>query len=620
MRRCSNTTGSAPTTTAATCWRALIYGFRISVLFGLSLTIVSSIIGVAAGAVQGYFGGWTDLLFQRFIEIWTSVPELYLLLIISSVLVPGFFVLLGILLLFSWVRLVGLVRAEFLRGRNFEYILAARALGVSNAVIMFRHLLPNAMVATMTFLPFIMSSSVMTLTALDFLGFGLPPGSPSLGELLSQGKANVQAPWLGLTGFFTVAHDAVAADLHRRGGARRLRSAKDACLIVIFCLDSEPDRVLHRLAMTRKPRRDTAYCAPNAVRQLLAGLREAREQRFVYERPGPGGLVQFIYSDRCVYDGAWTPFTWRRAAASFSILARAIVATPFPKFFNIGERGEPGAEPPSRPWKSSTAASSSFFITTAAGEPRPRVRSNPLRRNGRRIFSTRHDLAALKPGTTYLAEAIYPENKIVVRYTESGLILLAAYDGRGVELTYHDVEAVGTASAGERCGAMPSRRCPICSAMPRRCRGIEEGFVIRFDNGHRLKIKGNEYRRIHALISPSDFTCAVGSDGGRRRFELDPPGIARKSFGATSTIRGLLDASCGVLLEKPPASPIRRRICPTRMSGCAYRRSTTTFAVSFSRTARAVAIRCRPPDFAPVCFARCGPPATRCRAMCRLTR
>jgi microcin C transport system permease protein len=183
----------------------LIYGFRVSVLFGLVLTIISSIIGVVAGAVQGYFGGWTDLLFQRFLEIWTSVPELYLLLIISSVLVPGFFVLLGILLLFSWTRLVGLVRAEFLRGRNFEYILAARALGVSNTVIMFRHLLPNAMVATLTFLPFIMSSSVMTLTALDFLGFGLPPGSPSLGELLSQGKANVQAPWLGLTGFFSVA-------------------------------------------------------------------------------------------------------------------------------------------------------------------------------------------------------------------------------------------------------------------------------------------------------------------------------------------------------------------------------------------------------------------------------
>ena len=183
----------------------MIYGFRVSVLFGLTLTIVSSIIGVAAGAVQGYFGGWTDLLFQRFIEIWTSVPSLYVLLIIASVFERTFFILLGILLLFSWVSLVGLVRAEFLRGRNFEYIQAARALGVSNRVIMFRHLLPNAMVATMTFLPFIMSSSVMTLTALDFLGFGLPPGSPSLGELLSQGKANVQAPWLGLAGFFTVA-------------------------------------------------------------------------------------------------------------------------------------------------------------------------------------------------------------------------------------------------------------------------------------------------------------------------------------------------------------------------------------------------------------------------------
>jgi microcin C transport system permease protein len=183
----------------------LIYGFRISVLFGLILTIVSSVIGVAAGAVQGYFGGWTDLLFQRFIEVWTSLPDLYLLLIISSVLVPGFFTLLGILLMFSWVSLVGLVRAEFLRGRNFEYIQAARALGVSNGVIMFRHLLPNAMVATMTMLPFILSGSVMSLTALDFLGFGLPPGSPSLGEMLQQGKSNIQAPWLGISGFFTIA-------------------------------------------------------------------------------------------------------------------------------------------------------------------------------------------------------------------------------------------------------------------------------------------------------------------------------------------------------------------------------------------------------------------------------
>ena len=174
-------------------------------LFGFTLTVVSSVIGVAAGAGQGFYGGLTDRVVQRFIEIWTSIPSLYLLLIISSVLVPGFFVLLGILLLFSWVSLVGLVRAEFLRGRNFEYIQAARALGVSNPVIIFRHLLPNAMVATMTFLPFILSSSVMTLTALDFLGFGLPPGSPSLGEMLQQGKANVQAPWLGLTGFFSIA-------------------------------------------------------------------------------------------------------------------------------------------------------------------------------------------------------------------------------------------------------------------------------------------------------------------------------------------------------------------------------------------------------------------------------
>jgi microcin C transport system permease protein len=182
----------------------LIYGFRISVLFGLILTAFSSVIGVGAGAVQGYFGGWVDLLFQRFIEIWTSIPSLYLLLIIASVLAPSFWVLLGILLLFSWVALVGVVRAEFLRGRNFEYIAAARALGVSNFTIMRRHLLPNAMVATVTFMPFVLGGSIVTLTALDFLGFGLPPGSPSLGELLAQGKNNLQAPWLGLAGFFVV--------------------------------------------------------------------------------------------------------------------------------------------------------------------------------------------------------------------------------------------------------------------------------------------------------------------------------------------------------------------------------------------------------------------------------
>lgn len=181
-----------------------IYGFRISVLFGLILTLVSSVIGVAAGAVQGYFGGWTDLIFQRFIEIWTSVPQLYLLLIIASVLTPSFWLLLGILLLFSWVALVGVVRAEFLRARNLEYVKAARALGVRNGTIMFRHLLPNAMVATLTFMPFILNGSITTLTALDFLGFGLPPGSPSLGELLAQGKANLQAPWLGITGFVVI--------------------------------------------------------------------------------------------------------------------------------------------------------------------------------------------------------------------------------------------------------------------------------------------------------------------------------------------------------------------------------------------------------------------------------
>ncbi|MFA7639312.1 MAG: ABC transporter permease, partial [Parvibaculum sp.] len=183
----------------------LIYGFRISVLFGLILTLFSSVIGVAAGAVQGYFGGWTDLIFQRFIEIWTSVPQLYLLIIIASIIEPNFWILLGILLLFSWVALVGVVRAEFLRARNFEYVNAARAMGLSNGRIMFRHLLPNAMVATLTFMPFILNASITTLTSLDFLGFGLPPGSPSLGELLQQGKSNLQAPWLGLTGFFSIA-------------------------------------------------------------------------------------------------------------------------------------------------------------------------------------------------------------------------------------------------------------------------------------------------------------------------------------------------------------------------------------------------------------------------------
>lgn len=183
----------------------VLYGFRISVLFGITLTLFSSVVGVAAGAVQGYFGGWTDLIFQRVIEVWNSVPYLYLLIIIASVIEPNFWILLCILLLFSWVALVGVVRAEFLRGRNFEYVLAARAMGVGNASIMFRHLLPNAMVATLTFTPFLLNASITTLTALDFLGFGLPPGSPSLGELLAQGKANLQAPWLGFAGFITIA-------------------------------------------------------------------------------------------------------------------------------------------------------------------------------------------------------------------------------------------------------------------------------------------------------------------------------------------------------------------------------------------------------------------------------
>ena len=183
----------------------VIYGFRISVLFGLVLTLLSSVIGVAAGALQGYFGGWTDLLFQRFIEIWGSIPTLYLLIIISAVIEPSFWILLTIMLAFSWTALVGVVRAEFLRGRNFEYVTAARALGLSNWRIMYKHLLPNAMVATLTFMPFILNGSITTLTSLDFLGFGLPPGSPSLGELLAQGKANLQAPWLGLTGFFVIA-------------------------------------------------------------------------------------------------------------------------------------------------------------------------------------------------------------------------------------------------------------------------------------------------------------------------------------------------------------------------------------------------------------------------------
>ncbi|CCN81045.1 putative ABC-type dipeptide/oligopeptide/nickel transport system, permease component [Vibrio nigripulchritudo SFn27] len=179
----------------------IIYGFRISVLFGFALTIVSSVIGVVVGASQGYYGGRLDLLGQRFIEVWSNMPTLFLLIILSSFVEPNFWWLLGIMVLFSWMGLVGVVRAEFLRGRNFDYVKAAHALGVSDRRIMLRHMLPNAMVATLTMMPFILSGSVTTLTSLDFLGFGLPVGSPSLGELLAQGKANLQAPWLGISAF-----------------------------------------------------------------------------------------------------------------------------------------------------------------------------------------------------------------------------------------------------------------------------------------------------------------------------------------------------------------------------------------------------------------------------------
>ncbi len=209
-------TGPAPSPPDANHWLGtddqardvlarVIYGFRLSVLFGLVLTVLSSAIGVLAGAVQGFYGGWTDLLFQRFIEIWTSMPTLYLLIILASVIIPGFWTLLILLLLFAWVSLVGVVRAEFLRARNLDFVRAARALGVGDLTIMVRHILPNAMVSTLTFMPFILIGAITSLTSLDFLGFGLPPGSPSLGELLAQGKNNLQAPWLGITGFLIMA-------------------------------------------------------------------------------------------------------------------------------------------------------------------------------------------------------------------------------------------------------------------------------------------------------------------------------------------------------------------------------------------------------------------------------
>lgn len=183
----------------------LIYGVRFSLLFGLLLTLCSSVIGIAAGAVQGYFGGKVDLFGQRFLEIWGSLPQLFILIIVSGMVAAGFWPLLFVLLLFSWTALVPVVRAEFLRVRNFDYVKAAHALGASDARIMARHVFPNAMVATVTYLPFILSGAVVSLTALDFLGFGLPPGEPSLGELVRQGKENLQAPWLAATAFVALA-------------------------------------------------------------------------------------------------------------------------------------------------------------------------------------------------------------------------------------------------------------------------------------------------------------------------------------------------------------------------------------------------------------------------------
>lgn len=183
----------------------VLYGFRLSVLFGLALTLFSSLIGVIAGAFQGFYGGKVDLIAQRIIEIWSSLPSLYILIIFSALFIPGFWTLLFILLLFSWTHLVDVVRAEFLRARSLDYVRAAKALGVGNITLMRRHILPNAMVATITMMPFVLTGSITALTSLDFLGLGLPPGSPSLGELLAQGKNNIQAPWLGITAFVSLA-------------------------------------------------------------------------------------------------------------------------------------------------------------------------------------------------------------------------------------------------------------------------------------------------------------------------------------------------------------------------------------------------------------------------------
>ena len=211
-----NTEGAVPEAPSSRHWLGtddigrdvtarIIYGFRLSVIFGLTLTFFSAIIGISVGATQGYFGGLVDLIGQRIVEIWAGLPVLFLIIILTSLFEPNPVALLLVLLMFNWMALVAVVRAEFLRTRNFDYVNAARALGERDFVIMWKYILPNAMVATLTFLPFLVSGSITTLTSLDFLGFGLPAGYPSLGELLAQGKANIQAPWLGLAGFFTLA-------------------------------------------------------------------------------------------------------------------------------------------------------------------------------------------------------------------------------------------------------------------------------------------------------------------------------------------------------------------------------------------------------------------------------
>ena len=183
----------------------VIYGFRLSIVFTLVVTIAASLIGIVAGAVQGFFGGWVDLIFQRVIEIWSATPSLYVIIIMFAILGRSFWLLVFLMILFSWTALVGVVRAEFLRARNLEYVRAAKALGVGNVTIMFRHMLPNAMVATLTMLPFIVTGTIGTLASLDFLGFGLPSSAPSLGEMTLQAKQNLQAPWLAFTAFFTFA-------------------------------------------------------------------------------------------------------------------------------------------------------------------------------------------------------------------------------------------------------------------------------------------------------------------------------------------------------------------------------------------------------------------------------